>query len=525
MSRKLLGEFDNHYMIQHEDGSSFPVAKRGLSDELHAKIKSLPSDVKSPLKLSGGTPDGPLTADDAASAQASVPINLANPMMNAIPGATLPTSDVNQPQPTGIASMLSPSVGSEKMFGTDQAAPVTPSTDPVQITVPQMTPQNVAPEVPAPVLPNKVEGPVPPPKIADPFASVPGYKEMVAGYQGQAAAQAAANKQNQVVQDDLIKQSNELHASAQTNLSNLDQKVQQVSNDVLNGKIDPNRVWTNMSTGNKVLASIAVLIGGIGSGLTGKSNAALDSIDKSIEQDIDAQKANLGNKNNLLSHYMQQYHNIEQAENATRIHLNAVAGAQLSKIASQSGSATAQNSAQMAIGQMKQNLYPALQRQAWLTTLAGKPITPDVASHAIEMVVPKEQQAKAYQELDRVSYGMKEKDAIMTAFDQANTENTLLGRAGKLGATPASVARLKTSIMPLLKDNEGRVNHDELDRTDDLIPQPGDGPDKIATKRQAYMDFINEKSGSSLLKGFNINLNPGVYNDRGTKRFNEGAAQ
>lgn len=61
-----------------------------------------------------------------------------------------------------------------------------------------------------------------------------------------------------------------------------------------------NDYWENKSTGDKVLAGIAIMLGGIGGQMQGdKSNRALDIINKAIEVDLDTQKNNIANQLNL----------------------------------------------------------------------------------------------------------------------------------------------------------------------------------------------------------------------------------
>lgn len=57
------------------------------------------------------------------------------------------------------------------------------------------------------------------------------------------------------------------------------------------GKVDPNRLWANKATGQKVLAGVAVVLTGLGEGLMGKGgNSALAYIQKQIDDDIQTQK-------------------------------------------------------------------------------------------------------------------------------------------------------------------------------------------------------------------------------------------
>ena len=56
--------------------------------------------------------------------------------------------------------------------------------------------------------------------------------------------------------------------------------------------IDPDRFWNDKSTGQKVMATIGLILGGIGSGLTGQPNAALQVLQNQIDKDIESQKLN-----------------------------------------------------------------------------------------------------------------------------------------------------------------------------------------------------------------------------------------
>jgi hypothetical protein len=65
--------------------------------------------------------------------------------------------------------------------------------------------------------------------------------------------------------------------------------------------VDKDRLWNSRSTGQKVLAGISILLGGMGQGTFAamgvhKSNDALKIIQGAIKEDIDVQKTNIDNK-------------------------------------------------------------------------------------------------------------------------------------------------------------------------------------------------------------------------------------
>lgn len=89
-------------------------------------------------------------------------------------------------------------------------------------------------------------------------------------------------------------------------------------NETRNAKIDPAHFFQGKETYQKVLAGIGMLLSGAGSGLTGQPNMAMDVINRAIDRDIDAQKANLANKRNLLSYHLQKTDSLLNATNLTK---------------------------------------------------------------------------------------------------------------------------------------------------------------------------------------------------------------
>ncbi len=58
-------------------------------------------------------------------------------------------------------------------------------------------------------------------------------------------------------------------------------------------KLDPNRIWSNASTGDRLLAGFAMALGAVGQAGAGGPNMAIEAMDKAINRDIDAQKVNM----------------------------------------------------------------------------------------------------------------------------------------------------------------------------------------------------------------------------------------
>lgn len=56
------------------------------------------------------------------------------------------------------------------------------------------------------------------------------------------------------------------------------------------GKLDPERYTKNLGVGQKTIAAIGMVLSGIGSGLTGQKNMALEVFQRNVDRDIEAQR-------------------------------------------------------------------------------------------------------------------------------------------------------------------------------------------------------------------------------------------
>lgn len=122
---------------------------------------------------------------------------------------------------------------------------------------------------------------------------------------------------------------------------------------VANGKVDPNRVWANADVGQRIGAGIGILLSGLGQGLAGGPNLALQQIDRTIERDIAAQKDNLDRQQNLLGYYLQRGRDMSTAHQLAKADLKDMLAAQLSTVAAKYGGQEAGARAQLLMGQLR----------------------------------------------------------------------------------------------------------------------------------------------------------------------------
>lgn len=310
---------------------------------------------------------------------------------------------------------------------------------------------------------------------------------------------------------------NSLIKTTYDNFQNNQAQDQQLMKAYMDKTIDPNHVINSMSTGKKIMTSLGLLFSGIGSGLTGQKNLALEMINDNISRDLEAQKSELGKAYNAYQMHREgtkdEFQADLQHQKDNMIAIDAAIEQQKAKLMGPQAVAAA-TATQLGL---RNQIMDLNQKSAmWNATkqaLSGSGSQDPASKLRIMQLtgqINPNQAEQAYKELDHAQNFETQKSNILQSFDSANKENTISGRITHLGAEPASVAALQNQIMPFLKDAEGRINETEIKRTDKLIPSPGDSQHKIAEKRKALEDFMNEKSSTSTLKSLGIEPNKPV---------------
>lgn len=350
MSYELLHEDDDMYKLKHPNGKEVVIAKKALSDAFHQKVRSM-FPIPKKMAFGGYTVEG----TDKLMAPFAGPVEDGEEVM------TPATPDVQQ----------SNQIGGELAGNGD--IPVTPTPSPVGN-------------------PKKVESPK---------------TTMMEDLKALAGDQKKAIKDKGQAESDLAKEQ-----EAATNVYGLDQKqsfndhiarsarfdseLQQMQQDIMHQKIDPHRLWNDASTGQKAAAGIGVMLAGIGAGLAGGPNQAIQMIDKMAERDIQAQKMELGKKNTLYSMNMQRFNNENAAYMATKIQMADAYKAQMAAAAAKANSKVAMANAQMAMGQIDQGMLPMkMELKKWemgqdLLYGSGGASNQAQAQRSAEMVLPKE---------------------------------------------------------------------------------------------------------------------------------------
>ncbi|SRR6266851_693356 len=327
-SFKISHENEKEFHIDHGDGKPYRVAKKGISKNLQDKIRKM-AHGGAVLKLAEGTPDKPI-AEVEPSTGAPIAEDPGTSGTVARIGEKIFGGELPSPEPTGATGG----------WGEGPEAP------PESISTPTGT-----------ITPEAV-------KAALAGTTTPGSKVGTGGGYNWAALTGAAEQEqkganinaaniaeakaeefsrNQKDWNDKIAE-----LDAQANLRTQKQLADEAAKrkEIEAGRIDPSHWLSSRTVGQKIVASLSIALGGIGAGLTGGPNVALGIIQKHIDQDIDAQKANLGKKQTDYSNLLQQGYSAAQAESLLRSRMMADAGAKGLEIATRYGGPEAQAKAQ-----------------------------------------------------------------------------------------------------------------------------------------------------------------------------------
>lgn len=193
----------------------------------------------------------------------------------------------------------------------------------------------------------------------------------VAQAKAQAAADAVESYNKQIEGMKLI------NGEYTQKLERVNQDSEKLRQELASQKIDPDHYMNSVSafgsnTWGRIGTAFAIALGGLGGGLQKNGqNLALDTINKAIERDVDAQAKNLANKQSLLSKNLEQTRDIQQAKALTYSQMATMAAAKIARDAAGSAGAEAQGIAKQLEGGLMQKAGEVNKQWAQLNMVAG----------------------------------------------------------------------------------------------------------------------------------------------------------
>ena len=286
--------------------------------------------------------DGCFAFGGSPEAESEVPDYLKAAMQNGV------QIDMPQPVPTESSMPTARSVNPISMFAPPTPVPLPEAAPELNIAMPD----TAAPSVAMP--------------MTSPMSNIPGLLRQEGAEQAKLADAQATILQNQ--QREI--------ADSQARMQQLNQQFSQdaanLATEIKNNPIDAGRYFNSKSSLGQVSTAIGLILGGIGGGLnrTGQ-NVALDFLNKNIDRDIEAQKAQKQNQTSLLNQLTQRYGSEQNAESMLRAGLLSKTQAELAEAASRAASPMARINAEKAAAALD------MQKQALMAPVIKQQMTYD----------------------------------------------------------------------------------------------------------------------------------------------------
>lgn len=297
----------------------------------------------------------------------------------------------------------------------------------------------------------------------------------------------------------------QLLGSYNDHLQNLRDERKNFIDDIQAGHVDPEKYWENHS---KIGAGIGLILAGFNP--TARPNAALDFLNKQMEENLRAQQENLNSSHNLLNANMKQFGNERDALDMTKVMQADMLANRLRISAANATSPMAKANALQMAGKLEAEYAPVFQQMVMRRSLSQAGSEQDPAA-AVPLMVPKEHQEAVYKEVERAQDTRRMSDAILKSFDQAAKDVRPFSGGRLKNVLPftesAYVGALHQAMQPTFKDLEGTVRQAAMDNTfKNITPRMGNSDQEIAEKRQSLVDYLKSKTSAPRAKSFGIDL-------------------
>lgn len=455
MKHSLISEDDKSFHV-HDGKGHFLVAKHALGKQMIDKIRGLP-------KYAEG---GEVVAEEPSRSPASV-MDYINGFVNQSNAAANKASIAAEDEMKAKAEPGSMFAGVDKeKAAKEEAAAIAAESKSVDDEAAMMynaiseagpKPASVSAPVAVPV-PTPVPQPktLPQQQLLNEFTA--NQKAQIHAIEAEGAVQQKLAQEQDKVLGSLYDPAQEAAQKArlvelQAKEKELDHDNEQLYKAAINNKIDPNRAWNNKSTPNKIMSVFAIILGGAGSGGKAENNAALNIINKQIDQDIQAQIEDKNNKNTLYQLNLQKYRDNLSAQQATQMQLNAIAQGHLASIAAKYNSPMIAARVEGLAAGLKQNelaskaaLMQGIAQQQ--QQMAMDPVMAKISR------LPEKEHAAALKELadyDQMKGSLKEIDRIMAGMGNVSTTDRLNP------FTPDQMAQKSSALVGVIKPMLGEA--------------------------------------------------------------------
>jgi len=310
-----------------------------------------------------------------------------------------------------------------------------------------------------------------------------------------------------------LQQMQESLTAAQKQRQLIQSNIDRLTKSVEEGTLKPDRV---LGTGtNKIMNVIGLVLGGAMQFAT--LGIVPNLIKKAIDDDIEQQKSELEQKNNLLSYNLKLLGNINDAENVTRMQMATIADLQARKAALKSSDKEAMGRYMVASGEIQSKLFAPymqqIEQQAAIRQAASQPITsPGQVLNMIQSrIVDKNSQRQAIKEYGEYKNLMSGVDRVKQVMQEQADLNTLANRIKAPIQTSQRLKTMQAQLFPIIKNmtGEGRLTDTELETLiKPFMVKLTTSPETVNQMTTDLINSIMSKMGSvtPTLELYQINL-------------------
>lgn len=353
---KLIDKNDKHATLKHSSGHTMTLAIKSLHPGNQAELAKLPLHKESKAKeekpkATESSPVKKYADGGEVSADEGLKLDLAN--ATKLPDTLSPDLINSNPgQSSGIT---------QDATHTDPSFILPPQQQSVQ---PSTTPTPVAtattPAISQPTPMDQTTGLAQPQDMANQVQEATGMQ--LGGIGQEATAQGALGKQQAAVYQQQAKAQQDIVNHIQQVTQQHNDEISAVVNDIKNNHIDPSHYMSSLGTEQRISTGIGLILGGIGSAVAGGQNPALEFLNKQIDRDIEAQKAEMGKKENLVSLYSKMLGNDREGSIMASNVMAHITADKLNAAAAKSQDPLAQARAQQAAGALIAARAPEMQK-------------------------------------------------------------------------------------------------------------------------------------------------------------------
>lgn len=319
------------------------------------------------------------------------------------------------------------------------------------------------------------------------------------GELGRHEAEAQAADQSMKL---LIKQNHE------DQYNQLNDEITKSIRDIDAGHIDPDHYLNSKSDFGKVKTAIGLILGGIGSGMTGGPNAALQFLNARIDRDLLAQRLNLGKKETVLGGYLKQMGNLNDATKMTWAFYNDLYTSELKKQAALMRDPIAQAQAKQLIGEREQQkaqvLGPLAFQRALMGTMQSGQIDPAAAVRMygqMGIITPK-QTEDATKEIGKAQQIEQMRANMLDSFHHIHQQ--ILNGAFSPNDTDSAKKAFAGALQHV---SEGRYNQEAAENiADSLLPGKTDAESTVSNKLNRLNKFFDAFREEPTLQSIGMKL-------------------